>query len=171
MDSETSHLSGVNWKVKDWLTASEIAKLGLPGLPSTKVAISNRAEREKWPVQTATGLGGQRNVYRVPDRYLPADAAPANAASAGSVSDAPAGNGGMLLAAAEYVAEARRQGRMTDADLIREIVLGVERWLERNDVHPDAEKKAALISLLFRYFQTDGSLDEAKMEALLKAVA
>ncbi|WP_175992343.1 hypothetical protein [Burkholderia vietnamiensis] len=159
--------------MKDWLTANEIAKLGLPGLPSTKVAIAARAEREKWPVKAATGLGGQRKVYKVPDRYIGSSDLSTDAAAkrpAGAY-DPEAGSGAMLMAAAEYVAEARKKGEMTDADLIREVVLGVERWLERNHAHPDVEKKAALISLLFRYFQTDGVLDEAKMDQLLKAVA
>jgi hypothetical protein len=168
--SETSHLSGKDWKVKDWLTASEIAKLRLPGLPSTKVAIASRAEREKWPVKVTTGLGGQRNVYLVPDSYTKAPDGARHAEPAG-VYDPAAGSGAMLQAAADYVAQARRQGEMSDADLIREVVLGVERWLERNNAHPDAEKKAALISLLFRYFQTDGAMDQNKMDELLKAVA
>jgi len=171
--SDTSHLSDKDWKVKDWLTASEIAKLGLPGLPSTKVAIAARAEREKWPVKAATGLGGQRKVYKVPDSYIRSTESPGAKAPERptQVYDPAAGSGEMLMAAAQYVADARMKGEMTDADLIREVVLGVERWLERNEAHPDIEKKAALISLLFRYFQTDGVLDEAKMDQLLKAVA
>jgi hypothetical protein len=158
--------------VKEWLSASEIAKLKLPGLPSTKVAIATRAEREKWPTKGATGLGGQRFVYQVPDAYFQtSDGKVVVIEAKDRVYDPTLSSGDMLLAAAEYVNEARKQGAMTDADLIREVVLGVERWLERNDAHPDAEKKAALISLLFRYFQTDGVLDEAKMDKLLKAVA
>lgn len=155
--------------MKEWLSASEIAKLGLPGLPSTKVAIASRAEREGWPVQAAKGLGGQRRVYQIPDTYLVSSKDGSNAGT--QVYDPTGGSGGMLLAAADYVAKARKQGEVSDAELIREIVLGVERWLEKNDAHPDAERKAALISLLFRYFQTDGALDEEKMDQLLKAVA
>ncbi|HZZ06872.1 hypothetical protein [Paraburkholderia sp.] len=158
--------------MEKWLTASEIAKLKLPGLPSSKVAIATRAEREKWPVKPGTGLGGPRNLYQVPDVYIRmADGAEAVVQLKNHVYDPTAGSGEMLKAAASYVAEARAQGQMNDAELIREVVLGVENWLERNNAHPDAEKKAALISLLFRYFQTDGSLDQAKMDKLLKAVA
>lgn len=173
MISETSHLSEKDWKVKDWLTASEIAKLRLPALPTTKVAIAARAEREKWAFKVTTGLGGQRKVYQVPEEYVnPAPSAkPAKDGGAAGVYDPMAGSGAMLQAAAEYVTQARRQGEMNDAELIREVVLGVEKWLERNNAHPDAEKKAALISLLFRYFQTDGVMDQSKMDELLKAVA
>jgi hypothetical protein len=168
--SETSHLIGKDWKVEKWLTASEIAKLGLPGLPSTKVAIAARAEREEWPVKAATGLGGQRNLYQLPERYVRADGGEPSEDRA-RVYDPALGSGGMLLEASKYVAEARKQGGMADAELVQEIVLGVEKWLERNNAHPDAEKKAVLISLLFRYFQSDGGVDEVKMDKLLKAVA
>ncbi len=65
----------------------------------------------------------------------------------------------------------RREDGLGDADLIREVVLGVERWLQTNKLEVDAERKATLIALLFRYFQEEGNIDEAKLDKLLKAVA
>ena len=155
--------------MEKWLSASEIAKMGLPGLPATKVAIASRAAREGWPVKGETGLGGQRKVYQIPEAYLVRRAESRDATK--QVYDPTMGSGGMLKAATDYVDEARKHGDVSDAELIREIVLGVERWLEKNGAHPDAERKAALISLLFRYFQTDGALDTEKMDQLLRAVA
>ena len=51
------------------LSASEIAALGLPGMPGSKPAIIARAEREQWYHETVTGRGGERRVYRLPEQY------------------------------------------------------------------------------------------------------
>lgn len=56
--------------MKKLLSASEIAALKLPDLPTTKVAIAARAERERWYSEETTGLGGTRRVYEVPAKYL-----------------------------------------------------------------------------------------------------
>lgn len=152
---------------KTLLSAAEIVELRLPGLPTTKANVLARAEKERWRFEEATGLGGVRKVFEVPERYLAGIERPSAASSRASSKR----DGELLQKAADYVKQAREHGGMTDAELIQEIVVGVERWLARNKLHPDVEKKAALISLLFRYFQSDGALDEAKMDKLLKAVA
>lgn len=50
-------------------TAAEIAKMGLPGLPTTKASILARAEKEGWQYETQIGRGGVRKVFRLPERY------------------------------------------------------------------------------------------------------
>lgn len=52
------------------LSASEIAALKLPGMPTTKVAILQKAKREGWRYEEATGIGGTRKLYDVPAKYL-----------------------------------------------------------------------------------------------------
>ena len=108
-------------------------------------------------------------MYQIPDAYSAQRKEGTDPTK--RVYDPTMGSGGMLKAATDYVTEARKHGDVSDAELIREIVLGVERWLEKNGAHPDAERKDALISLLFKYFQTDGALDTEKMDQLLRAVA
>jgi hypothetical protein len=142
-------------------SAAEIAAMRLPGLPTTKARIIERAAAEGWHWEERTGLGGKRKVYLLPDRYTPHDPAVASQTTTGDLLDK----------ASEYVATKRAAGEMDDGELIREVVLGVERWLERNKLHPEPERKAALIALLFKYFKEDRSIDEAKLDTLLRAVA
>lgn len=40
--------------------------MGLDGLPSTKVGIAAKADREGWPVRASTGIGGTRKEYVPP---------------------------------------------------------------------------------------------------------
>lgn len=54
---------------KALLSAAEIARLRLPGLPSTKANVISRAEKEDWYFEEMTGLGGKRRVYELPARY------------------------------------------------------------------------------------------------------
>jgi hypothetical protein len=142
-------------------SAAEIAAMRLPGLPTTKARVIERAASEGWYWEERTGLGGTRKVYDVPDRYV--DTKKGNTAATRTDE--------LLGQASTYIKEQREAGNLDDAELIREVVLGVERWLERNKLHPDAEKKAALISLLFKYFKEDKGIDDAKLDKLLRAVA
>jgi hypothetical protein len=143
--------------VREWLSASEIAKLRLPGLPTTKVAIASRAEREGWPKQAATGLGGQRFVYQVPDGYSP---------QGDASSDQPRREG-PLDRANNIVREGRAAGKLDDAELWYQIVLGVGKWETRGSpLSP--EKRATFCLLLFRHFQHLGEMDQDKLVELLK---
>ncbi|CAB3764231.1 hypothetical protein LMG29542_04822 [Paraburkholderia humisilvae] len=134
----------------------------LAGLPTTKARVIERAASEGWYWEERTGLGGRRKVYDVPGRYLAAKSTPEAAQTR---------SGELLEEATTYIKEQRKSGEFDDAELIREVVLGVERWLERNKLQPDPEKKAALISLLFKYFKEDQTIDDAKLDKLLRAVA
>lgn len=142
------------------MSSADIAKLGLPDLPATKVAIAAKAIREQWPVKQSSGLGGQRRLFQIPDEYLP--------------SDQRQDSGGKELAqsAVSRAAQVRQEGGLGDDDLLRAVIVAVERWTKKNDAASDnPERKAALIALLFRYFQAEGKVDDAKIQELLKAVA
>lgn len=43
-----------------WLTANELAELRVPGLPTSKRKVNERAKREGWPSRPREGKGGQR---------------------------------------------------------------------------------------------------------------
>ena len=57
---------------KIWLSAAEIAALNIEGLPSTKVNILLRAERQGWPWRPRKGRGGGRE-YRLSTVLLSID--------------------------------------------------------------------------------------------------
>jgi hypothetical protein len=134
--------------------------MGLPGLPTTKARIIGRASSERWYSEERKGLGGTRRIYAIPEKYL----LPEQHQRSKEDDD--------LQRAKERVLEVRRAGRIDDDALLRAVILTVERWSKKKGIHsPDPEKKAALISLLFRYFQAEGKLDDEKILEFLKAVA
>lgn len=57
--------------IKQWLTAREIAALGLPGCPTTESGAVRWAKRENWPSRERVGRGGGREY---PLEALPAKA-------------------------------------------------------------------------------------------------
>ncbi|MBT0653875.1 hypothetical protein [Geomobilimonas luticola] len=44
-------------KLKTWHTAQEIADIKLPGIPTSKNGVLDRAKREKWPFRPYRGHG------------------------------------------------------------------------------------------------------------------
>lgn len=54
-----------------FLTALEIAKLDIYGLPTTKSAILARAAKEGWEYREIKGRGGIHKEFNLPKRYLP----------------------------------------------------------------------------------------------------
>lgn len=56
--------------MRQWYSASELA--GMPGLPTTRQGVLNRANRENWPSRTRKGKGGGREfrVIAVPAETL-----------------------------------------------------------------------------------------------------
>lgn len=141
--------------MKKLFSASEIAKMGLPGLPMSKAAIIARAASEGWPFEEQKGLGGKRRVYEIPARYV-------RGQDSGGHPDSP---------------EARLHGELknlkksvpyTDSDLLKGIVIAVERWIAKNHFDDDPERKAALIAALFDIAKNAGGLDANKLEDLLR---
>lgn len=143
-------------------SAAEIAAMRLPGLPTTKARVLERAAAEGWTFEERTGLGGKRRMFAIPKRYAPA---------LHGEDQESTKTGELLQKASELVAEGRRSGELDDGQLIQEVVLGVEMWLSKNGLQPDPKRKAALIALLFRYFKDEGTIDETKLDNLLRAVA
>lgn len=64
------HLSDMTSPTNGRLSAAEIAKLRLPGLPTTKANVLARAQREGWEYEEVTGLGGLRKLFEVPEIYF-----------------------------------------------------------------------------------------------------
>lgn len=55
---------------KKLYSATEIAKMRLPGFPISRDNVRARAEREGWYCEERKGLGGGRRVYEIPAHYL-----------------------------------------------------------------------------------------------------
>lgn len=146
-------------------SAREIAAMHLPGLPATRDNVHIRAEREGWYSEERKGLGGTRRVYEVPARYLSKSPAESAATVDTGLLDA------QLEGMQKQMVEMGSTTQLDDMELLEAVIRGVERWVARNDLPPDPNKKAALVTLLYSYFKGVGQLDQGKLEELLKAVA
>lgn len=142
------------------LSASEIAGLRLPGLPTTKARVIERATREGWYYEERKGLGGTRRMYELPSEYLDGDAAPSQPTRPVVLNEIAHKKIERLLSKTE----------MGDAEIVEAIALGVKNWIKNNKLQIGAEKEAALIALLFSYFQKEGSVSREKLEDMLKKV-
>jgi len=129
-------------------SASEIMEMKLPGVPRTKVGIRQMAEREGWPFTTTTGVGGTRRLYEVPTRLL-------------------SGQSQEGRADAEPVVTIAAGGR-ADPKVLAWTVKALEEWLDANGMEIDAERKGALISVLYDYVTRGAGVEE--VSTLLRAM-
>jgi hypothetical protein len=134
--------------VNDLKTAAEIAALKLPGLPTSKVGVRALAEREGWTFEERKGVGGTRRVYSLPARYLAntSYAAPEVARIIGAI--APSGR--------------------ADPALLSTAIQAFEEFCESKGVVFTAERKAAVIALLYDYLVKGAGPQE--VESFFKAV-
>ncbi|PFH20818.1 hypothetical protein [Burkholderia sp. JKS000303] len=137
-------------------SAAEIAAMRLPGLPATKARIIDRATAEAWYSEERKGLGGTRRVYEIPARYV------VRGQDSGGHSDSPEGRLHGELKNLE------KSVPYTDSELLKGIVIAVERWIAKNHFDDDPERKAALIAALFDIAKNAGGLDANKLEDLLR---
>ncbi len=127
----------------------------LPGLPTSRDNIRARAEKEGWYFETTTGQGGARRVYAVPQRYL-------STTTEQRADDVDRGLSNMR--------EQQKTDGMDDADLLSSIIEGVERFTARNHLQLSADRKAAFITLFYRYFLSEGAVDQDKLNELMRRV-
>lgn len=149
--------------MKRLYSASELAGMGLPGLPKSKSAIIARAESEGWGYEEQKGIGGTRRAYDVPPRYfgLPNAQAEVSARPPAVLNEI----------AGQKIRRYLAKNDMTDSEIVESIMLGVESWIENNRLQVGAEKKAALVALLFSYFRDEGGVTKEKLEDMLRKVA
>lgn len=50
-------------RIKEWFSSAELVALRLPGLPTTKAAVTRLAREQGWRMQKVVGQGGERHVY------------------------------------------------------------------------------------------------------------
>lgn len=117
-------------------SAAEIAKLGLAGLPTTKVAIATRADREGWYFEVKKGLGGTRRVYEIPRHYLEPEAA-GSRTSAGQ----PGKVVGTVVAGTSTV----------DTELLQLAEEALDEWLRAKALSVDSRRRGAIVALLYDY--------------------
>lgn len=120
----------------------------LPGLPTTKARVIDRAASEGWTFEEKKGVGGTRRVYVVPAKYLTSDAM-ADASQSTKVVGTIAG------------------GRV-DPKLLETVIRVMDEWAIEQDIAWKPDRKASIAVLLYDYIDK-GASDE-DVTRLLQAV-
>ena len=145
--------------MKKRYSASEIAKMGLDGLPTSKAAIIARASSEGWPFEEEKGVGGTRRAYEIPAHYL------------SSTQKGP--KQGRTPSMEERFAEVKERQKaegMDDVELLEAIIDGVERFGQTAGAALTPQRKATLITLFYKYFRDEGTVDQQKLGDMLRKV-
>lgn len=130
--------------MKKLLSASEIAQLKIPGMPTTRVAVNVMAKREGWEFETATGIGGTRRMYKLPERfarYLSPDAdltpealEPLPVTLPGNVIGTVAGGSNRV-----------------DVTKLELAIKALNEWETTRNLSISAERRPAIIAILYDY--------------------
>ncbi|MGC0151225.1 DNA-binding protein [Chromobacterium vaccinii] len=133
---------------KKLYSASEIAHMGLKGLPTSRDNIRARAESEGWYREEQTGRGGVKWVYEIPSRYIgnaaPLERPPEESSIAGTI---VAGSSAIDLQKLQMV----------------ETVL--EEALRARGLVIDPERRGAVVAFLYDYAMKGGN-----QEGILMAI-
>ena len=135
---------------KNSYSAAEIAAMHLPGLPTTKARIIERAASEGWKFEETTGRGGMRRQYEVPQKYLMPDGDRMGQGASSGVVGTIAG------------------GHKADPHQLSLAVRALEEFLETEKLTIDPDRKGALIALLYDYLQRGAG--EAELANVLNVV-
>jgi len=141
-------------------TASEIAAMNLPGLPTTKKAILTRAEKEEWFYETKVGLGGMRKMFEIPAAYLPGyqpyKAKPIDQVPS-AINDAPGVVGAIL------------GGEQVNTERLASAIRALDEYLAENNLAiEDAARKAEIVTFLYKYLEK--KVDAGEISELLRLV-
>jgi hypothetical protein len=122
----------------------------IPGLPSTKARIIDRATAESWAFVEAKGVGGTRRLYELPMRY---------------VTEAPVERGAVHASDASTTIVA---GGKADMEKLALAIRALEEFAAEERITIDPERKSAIIAVLYDYLQKGaGSGDVANLLKLV----
>lgn len=139
---------------KKLYSATEIAQMRLPGLPTSRDNIRARAEREGWYSEEATGQGGTRRIYEIPARYL-----------------AQGADGEISEEATSKVAGTIAAGEEADVKLVELAVRALEEWLQARGLQLEPERKSAIVAVLYKYLRARKDASMEDIEQFLRAIA
>lgn len=144
------------------LSASEIAKLKLPGIPTTRAAVNVMAKREGWEYETITGIGGQRRMYRVPAKYFGIEGAQELPSVPGTSTATP-------IAVKVVGAIAAGSSRVD----IRKLELAIQalgEWETTRNVSVAAERRPAVIAVLYDFLVKSDADGAEGLDVVLRAL-
>lgn len=105
----------------------------LPGLPTTKARIIERAASEGWPFEEQKARGGTRRLYEVPEKYLQGTSyAPSNVAKV----------------VAGHVAAGSKD---VNWDMMDMAMRALSEWERERGIKIEEGRRSAIISILYDY--------------------
>ena len=146
--------------MKILFTAAEIARMRLPGLPTTKSSILSRAAKEGWRYEEQYGIGGIRKVFEIPEHYLVL----AHGETAGSAAYQNAEHYRVKRTGAENdISGSVNTAKLTAAAQV------VEKWDSEEKIGMSPDKKSAIIAIFYKILM-DGC-ETADLSHLLKELS
>lgn len=150
---------------KNLYSATEIAKMRLPGLPTSKNRVIELAAQEAWYFEERKGMGGRlRRVYQIPDRYVTR-----SIQQAMPVSD-KLGNAEVVVKSDPDEKETPFTGEEADTQLIELAVRSVEEWLQGKGVQLEPKRTSAIVALLYDYLYAKKTTDTEDIQRFLRAI-
>jgi hypothetical protein len=165
--------------MKKLYPASEIAEMRLPGLPTSKARVIDRANAEGWYFEEQKGRGGTRRVYEIPEQYKVIDPRAGTAQFLTVALGHLAANGGtkaaQRLAGYDVTAQpgddqiqAIAGGGLADPKLLTLAIQAFEEWAAERKLEVPTDRKAAIISVLYDYLAKGA--DQSAVERFLQVV-
>ncbi|ARQ77879.1 hypothetical protein BRW84_04045 [Oxalobacter formigenes OXCC13] len=146
--------------MKILFTAAEIARMRLPGLPTTKSSILSRAAKEGWRYEEQYGIGGIRKVFEIPEHYLVL----AHGETAGIAAYQNAEHYRVKRTGAENdISGSVNTAKLTAAAQV------VEKWDSEEKIGMSPDKKSAIIAIFYKILM-DGC-ETADLSHLLKELS
>ena len=146
--------------MKILFTAAEIARMRLPGLPTTKSSILSRAAKEGWRYEEQYGIGGIRKVFEIPEHYLVL----AHGETAGNAAYQNAEHYRVKRTGAENdISGSVNTAKLTAAAQV------VEKWDSEEKIGMSPDKKSAIIAIFYKILM-DGC-ETADLSHLLKELS
>ena len=146
--------------MKILFTAAEIARMRLPGLPTTKSSILSRAAKEGWRYEEQYGIGGIRKVFEIPEHYLVL----AHGETAGIAAYQNAEHYRVKRTGAENdISGSVNTAKLTAAAQV------VEKWDSEEKIGMSPDKKSAIIAIFYKILM-DGC-ETADLSQLLKELS
>ncbi|MFZ3001955.1 MAG: DNA-binding protein [Undibacterium umbellatum] len=149
-------------------SAAEIAAMKLPGLPTTKAKVLARAEREEWHYETKVGLGGVRRMFVIPQAYLNVNAEESETIlSAASRSNRNSSNDEAttfdIPRKRDNVVGAIADGEQVNTARLASAIRALDEYLtENNLVIDDPDRKAEIVTFLYKYLEKKASEGDVK---------
>jgi hypothetical protein len=137
-------------------SASEIAGMRLPGLPTSKSAIINRAAQEGWYFEERPGLGGMRREYEVPAKYLSkiqGDESAGGREALANLAGSTKSPEKAVSSADDTVAGTITRGGMADVKLLEIAMRALDEWEVERGIKISKERRPAVIAILYDYLQ------------------